>query len=122
MIFGARLGARSRRSLGSGKAEQQRIAAKSAVSYEVYLRDRTLKLARVVLLHLRDAFVRSQKRVFGHIRGIFRPRRMLAHGFGQRTDVMRPGAAAHAQIADVHRESRFAEFGDLEAVAGERIE
>ena len=42
MIFGARLGARPRRSLDYGKAEQQRIAAKSAVSYEVYLRDRTL--------------------------------------------------------------------------------
>src|ERR1700720_3819013 len=43
MIFAARLGARPRRSLDYGKAEQRRIAAKSAVSYEVYLRDRTLR-------------------------------------------------------------------------------
>jgi hypothetical protein len=49
MIFVARLGARPRRSLDYGKAEQQRIAAKSAVSYEVYLRDRTLPMSAMIV-------------------------------------------------------------------------
>src|SRR5258706_16000215 len=35
---------------------------------------------------------------------------------------MRPGAAAHAEIADVYRQRLATEIGDLKAVAGKRGE
>ena len=47
---------------------------------------------------------------------------MLADRFGERADVMRTCAAADAEIADVDFERLAAELGDLEPVAGERIE
>jgi hypothetical protein len=41
---------------------------------------------------------------------------------GEGADVMRTGAAAHAEVADVQREGLAPELRDLEAVARERIE
>src|SRR6516165_8993728 len=68
------------------------------------------QLARVILLHLLDALVRTQESVLGHVRRVPACGRMLAYSFGERSNVMRPGAAAHAQVADVHLERGAAEL------------
>src|SRR5262245_47184408 len=47
---------------------------------------------------------------------------MLADGFGQRADVMRAGPTTDAEVANAERERFAAEVGDLEAIAGERVE
>src|SRR5262249_34824101 len=80
------------------------------------------ELVRVVLLHLLDALVRAQERVLAHVRRIPARGWMPAGGFRQGADMVRPGAAAHAQIANVQRQRGAAELGDLEAVANEGIQ
>jgi hypothetical protein len=76
----------------------------------------------VILLDLLDALVGPKERMLRHVRGILARRGMLAHDLRERANVMRPGAAAHAEIAYPHVEGLFAERRDLIAITGERIE
>src|SRR5215471_13711804 len=80
------------------------------------------ELVRVVLLHLLDALVRAQERVLAHVRRIPARGRTLADGFRQGADMVRPGTAAHAQIANVQRQRSTSKLGDLETVANEGIQ
>src|SRR5215468_4853624 len=76
----------------------------------------------VIGVLLPEALVRAENVVLRHVGRIAAGRRLAAKRLGHGADVMRPGTAADAEIADVERQRRLGELGDLEAVAGERIE
>src|SRR5262249_19103516 len=81
-----------------------------------------LQLVGVILLDLLDAAVAAEERVLRHVRRVLARRWTLAHRFGERADVVRSGAAADTEVANVERERLLAELGDLVSVAGEWIE
>src|SRR5258708_40345257 len=65
-----------------------------------------------------EAVVRAEDVVLRHVGRIAAGRRPAAERVGHGADVMRPRAAAHAEIPDVERERRRRDIGDLEAVRG----
>jgi len=89
-------------------------------SVAIVIRDARLKLLCVVFLL--DTLTRSQERVLRQVRGVPVPRRAFPDGFRESADVMRTGATAHAQMADIERQRGAFEFRDLEPVADEGIE
>src|SRR6185312_7805237 len=60
--------------------------------------------------------------VLRHIGRVAARRRLTPQRLGKGADMVRPGAAADAEIVDAERVGRLAELGDLEAVAGKGVE
>src|SRR5579885_3119415 len=69
-----------------------------------------------------QALRRAEHIVLRHVRRVPARGRMTTQRLRERADVMRPGAAADAEIMDAHAVGLFAELRDLVAVAGEGIE
>src|SRR5258708_30153868 len=64
----------------------------------------------------------AEQIMFRHVRRVACRRRPLADGLGECADMMRAGAAANTEIVNAHAVGGGAELGDLEAIAGERVE
>src|ERR1700674_149744 len=60
--------------------------------------------------------------VLRHVGRIAAGGRMPAERLRERADMMRAGAAAHPEVTHAQRIGVLGELGDLEAIAGERVE
>ena len=75
-----------------------------------------------LLIFLPYPGVRAHEGVLGHVGGIPAGGRSPAESFGHGPDMVRSGATAHAEILHADLDCLTREVGDLEAIAGERIE
>src|SRR5690349_17472836 len=80
------------------------------------------QLLRELPIALTQPLGRAEDIVLRHVRRVFARGRMTAQCLRERADVMRPRAAAHAEILDAQRVSRLAELPDLVPIAREGIE
>src|SRR5579875_2402362 len=83
---------------------------------------RSAKLPRIGEVPRLQALRLAEDVMLGHVRRIAAGQRMTAECLGKGADVMRPGAAADAEIAHAEIIGRLAELGDLVAIAGEGIQ